>query len=132
MSQAAKQMTKRWNLKVVILIKMGRTIFIKEHSIIQTQKKLVRRESLKWCHKLRRKSKCLHGRCARVRMWDMRRGLSKSWNQINKKKIKQKKNNFFFKKNQKNLRSVCGRWYAHVSAYACGGWGGGYPRAEIK
>ena len=40
-SQAAKQVTKRWNLAAAILIKMGfysSTISMKEHFIIQTHK----------------------------------------------------------------------------------------------
>ena len=41
-SRAAKQVTKRWNLAAAILIKMGfysSTISMKEHFIIQTQRK---------------------------------------------------------------------------------------------
>ena len=48
-SQAAKQVTKRWNLAAAILIKMGFyscTISMKEHFIIQTHKEKNQKKSL--------------------------------------------------------------------------------------
>ena len=48
-SQAAKQVTKRWNLAAAILIKMGfysSTISMKEHFIIQTHKEKNQKKSL--------------------------------------------------------------------------------------
>ena len=56
-------------------------------------------------------------------------GAAQPWNEISKimmMKKKFKKN--FEKKFQKNV-SVCVKG---VRMYACGGWGGGCPRAEIK